>query len=301
MTAVLLLGASGFLGAHARAALAQDPRVTRVTCAGRDRIDVLTAGPDAFADLLAAERPDVVVNCTGLLDGTAAQLMAANTMVTAHLVDAIAAVRPGMRLVRIGSAGEYGPMPHGHAVREVDPAEPVSAYGLSHLSASRLVALASQVGRVDGVSLRVFNPIGAGLRGGTVLARAAEGMRAALAEGAEEIVLGPLDAYRDFVDARDVATAVLAAALVPELTASVLNIGSGQAVTTRDAVALLAEAAGFRGRIVEAPMPGGRSAAVGWSLADITLAEQVLGWRPAHTVSASVAAVWAAVSTPSRA
>ena len=246
--------------------------MTRVTCAGRDRIDVLTAGPDAFADLLAAERPDVVVNCTGLLDGTAVQLMAANTMVTAHLVDAIAATRPGMRLVRIGSAGEYGPMPHGHAVREEDPAEPVSAYGLSHATACRLVALASQDGRVDGVSLRVFNPIGKGLRGGTVLARAAEAMRAALASGARAdgasgagtdgasgvppVVLGPLDAYRDFVDARDVATAVVAAVLAPELTARVLNIGSGQAVTTREAVALLADAAGYRGRITELPLPG---------------------------------------------
>jgi nucleoside-diphosphate-sugar epimerase len=298
MTSVLLLGASGFLGAHARAALEAEATVDSVTVAGRDRIDVLTAGPDAFAGLIATEKPDAVVNCTGLLDGTTVQLLAANTMVTAHLIDAIDATRPGTRLIRIGSAGEYGPMPFGHAVREEDLAEPVSNYGLSHAAASRMVALASDAGRIDGISLRVFNPIGSGLRGGTVLARAAELMRVALDEGTDEIVLGPLDAHRDFVDARDVASAVVAAVVAPDLPARVMNIGSGRAVTTRDAVGQLAQAAGYEGRITEMPMPGGRSGAVGWSLADITLAAKVLGWHPAQPLAASVAAIWAGVNTP---
>jgi NDP-hexose 4-ketoreductase len=298
MTSVLLLGASGFLGAHARDALEAEARVSSVTVAGRDRIDVLTAGPDAFANLIATDKPDAVVNCTGLLDGSTVQLMAANTMVTAHLIDAIDATRPGTRFIRIGSAGEYGPMPFGHAVREEDPAEPVSSYGLSHAASSRMVALASDAGRIDGISLRVFNPIGSGLRGGTVLARAAELMRVALNEGTDEIVLGPLDAYRDFVDARDVASAVVAAVVAPDLPARVMNIGSGRAVTTRDAVGQLAQAAGYTGQITEMPMPGGRSGAVGWAQADITLAGKVLGWQPAQPLAASVAAIWAGVNTP---
>ena len=45
--------------------------------------------------------------------------------------------------------------------------------------------------------------------------------------------LGPLDAVRDFVDARDVAAAVLTAATGPALPHALVNIGSGVASPAR--------------------------------------------------------------------
>jgi NDP-hexose 4-ketoreductase len=295
MSHVLLFGASGFMGTHVRAALAQDSRVQRVTCPGRDRCDLLAAEVDELARLLRATGPDVVVNCTGRLDGTGSQLVQANTLVTAKLIDAIAAVRPGIRFVRLGSAGEYGPIPHGRAVTEDHPAAPVSEYGLSHFAATRHLELARAAGRVDGVTLRVFNPIGPRLPGENVLGRAAARLREAVTGRADFITMGSLAAYRDFVDARDVATAVVAAALAPSLPAPVFNVGSGRAVTAREAVRLLAQAAGFTGEVREASAAPGRSGTVGWALADIGRATRVLGWRPRHELADSIKAIWAAV------
>ena len=164
MTHVLVFGASGFIGRHVQDALVQDSRVDRVTAPGRSRCDLLTAEVDELASLLRQLAPDVVVNCTGRLDGTGYELLRANTLVPAKLVDAIADVDPAIRFIRLGSAGEYGPVPHGRAVAEDDPAAPVGNYGLSHLTATRLLELARAAGRAEAVTLRVFNPIGPGLR-----------------------------------------------------------------------------------------------------------------------------------------
>jgi nucleoside-diphosphate-sugar epimerase len=293
MRHVLLFGASGFLGAHVRDALRQHARIDRVTCAGRDRCDLVAAGVDEISDLLLELRPTVVVNCTGRLDGSASELIQANTLVTAKLVDALASVDASIRFVRLGSAGEYGRVPRGRAVTELNPAEPVSDYGLSHLAATRLVGIAAAAGRVDGITLRVFNPIGPGMREANVLGRAAIRLREAVASGSPTITMGPLSAYRDFVDARDVATAVVAAALAPSPIDPVLNVGSGRAVTARTAVWALAQAAGFTGEVVEEGTASARSAAVDWMLADPSRAAQVLGWRPVYDLAESAKAIWA--------
>jgi NDP-hexose 4-ketoreductase len=295
MTHVLVFGASGFIGRHVQDALLQDDRVEQVTCPGRNRCDLLAHEVDGLASLLRELAPDVVVNCTGRLDGTGYELLRANTLVPAKLVDAIAAVDPAVRFIRLGSAGEYGPVPHGHAVTEEDPAGPVSEYGLSHLAATRLLEFARAAGRADAVTLRVFNPIGPGLRDENLLGRATARLRDALAAGANSITMGPLSPYRDFLDARDLARAVVAAALAPTLPTPVINIGSGQAVPARTAVHLLAEAAGFSGEVREASTTPSRSATVDWMLADISRAAEVLGWRPTHALADTTKAIWAAV------
>src|SRR5439155_22770265 len=92
---------------------------------------------------------------------------------------------------------------------------------------------------------------------------------------------------------RDLAAAVVAAALAPALPHRVFNVGSGRAVTARDAVRLLAVAAGFTGAVREAGAPPPRSAAVTWIRADIGRAARVLGWSPKYTLAESVAGLWA--------
>lgn len=290
MTTVLLLGASGFLGGHVRRALA--PYAT-LHCPTRADLDLVRCGVTELTALLRAVRPSAVVNCSGRVTGDGSELVLANTAGTAKLVAAIGAVAPGTRLVRVGSAAEYGPVPHGHAASEDDPAAPVSEYGVSQLAATRLVELASAAGRVDGVVLRVFNPIGPGLPAESVLGRAAALLGAARATDATGISMGPLTAYRDFVDVRDVASAVVAAVRAPALPERVCNVASGLAVPTREAVRLLAETAGFTGEIREDRPAPERSAAVPWTCGDVRRAGRLLGWAPAYDLVDSVKAVWA--------
>jgi NDP-hexose 4-ketoreductase len=289
MSRVLLFGASGFIGAHVRAALAADPRITTLICPGRDRHDLIDGDPAGLAGLLRAEAPDAVVSCVGRLTGTDSELIRANTLVATKLIEAVEAAAPAARLVRLGSAGEYGVVPHGRSVTEADPTTPVAAYGVSHLAATRLFQVAGESGRADTAVLRVFNPIGSGLPDANLLGRAAHRLRTA---AAGEITLGPLSAYRDFVDVRDVASLVLAVLVAPELKHRVFNAGSGRAVTAREAVRLLAAEAGYTGEIRETGAGPQRSAAVDWIRADVGLAGAELGWRPAYDLASSIKDVW---------
>jgi nucleoside-diphosphate-sugar epimerase len=296
---VVLFGASGFIGSQVRRLLSADERVAQLFCPGRDRANLADAhGPaaDRLTTLLADAAPHAVINCVGRLTGSGHDLVRANTLPTAALIEAAAAAAPGVRLVRVGSAAEYGVVPSGRAVREDDPALPVSEYGVSHLAATRLLELASLAGRVDGVTLRVFNPIGPGVGGDTLLGRAAALLAEGIRNGWDTVTLGDLSAHRDFVDVRDVAAAVVAAALAPTPVPRVVNVGSGRSVPARLAVRTLAEAAGFTGAIEERGAGPARSAAVGWMLADIDRAA-TLGWTPAHDLTDSVRAVWCAEPT----
>lgn len=289
MTRVLLFGASGFIGGHVRSVLAADPRVSEVLTPGRAQHDLVAGDVDGLTALLRATAPDAIVSCVGALGGTATDLLAANTLVASKLLEAAAAAAPRARLVRMGSAGEYGVVEPGRSVCEDDALMPVGAYGVSHVAGTRLFAIADGL---DAVSLRVFNPIGPGMSEETLLGRAAARIRAALAEGAGEIQLGPLGAHRDFVDVRDLAALVGTVVLARNVPSRVYNAGSGRAVTAREAVGLLAAEAGWTGTIREAGAGPSRSAAVTWIRADVTRARDELGWTPVRDLETTIKDVW---------
>ncbi|WP_433532422.1 NAD-dependent epimerase/dehydratase family protein [Micromonospora sp. CA-263727] len=293
MNRVLLLGASGFLGRHIRATLAAH---ATVRSPGRTECDLIHIDLPALTALIARERPDVVVAAAGQIVGSGYDFVRAHVVTTAKLLEAVADAAPAARLIRIGSAAEYGAVPHGLAVPEDHPGTPVGEYGLSHLAATRLAELAGVAGRVDTIVLRVFNPVGPGMPPGNVLCRVTALIRSAMAAGHGDVAVGLHDTYRDFVDVRDVAAAVLAAARGGDTTERVVNVGSGQAVATRDVVRLLAEVAGFTGGIRDGSftVDAGRSAAVPWMCADIGRAGRTLGWKPAYDLRESLGALWRA-------
>lgn len=302
MTAtVLLFGASGFLGRSAAEFLAHDARVGALIRASRRQLpddsgwvrhDLVAGSADELAGLLQRVGPDVVINCAGRLSGDTVALMEANALVTARLLEAMKTAVPDARLVVLGSAAEYGEVTPGRPVTEDDPGRPVSAYGVTRLASTRLIELAAGEGALDAVSLRVFNPLGPGLPPENLLGRAAQGIRSAFRNGADDITLGPLDAYRDFVDVRDVAAAIGAAALADHLPQPVFNVGSGTAVRARDAVALLARTAGFTGHVHESAGAPARSRQVQWVAADVTRIRDALGWKPMRDLESSVRASW---------
>ena len=290
---VLLLGATGFIGRHARAAFetAGDevlaiggPGARESTSRGLD----LAEGD--LAALVAEAGTDVVVNCAGRTHGTLPELEAANVTLVRRLLDAVA--RSSVRLVHLGSAAEYGPSGGVRPTREDDPARPDAQYGRTKLRATELVRASG----LDAIVLRVFNPVGAGMRPESMPGSAAHRIFEALALGADAITMGDLSAQRDFVDARDVGEAIVAVARAAA-PPSLINVGSGRAVPSRTLVAELADVAGFRGAIREDGAASPRSATVDYQCAAVEVARKHLGWAAHRSLRESVTELWKATAS----
>lgn len=225
--------------------------------------------------------------------------------------------------MHVGSAAEYGPVPGGVPVSESAEPRPVGPYGVSKLAGTELV-LASGL---DATVLRVFDVVGPGAPTASLFGRLAEGLRRALERDEPQVRMPDLSGYRDFVDVRDVARAIRAAAV--SAATGVINIGSGHAVRAREAAQLLVRASGFEGAIVEENrqvllpaqaggpaehgvphlgqhhLPGHRSPEprqaegrgpsgepVPWRQADVRTARDRLGWRTQVPLEESLGDVW---------
>ncbi|MEU3726687.1 NAD(P)-dependent oxidoreductase [Streptomyces sp. NPDC031705] len=292
---ILVLGATGYLGAHVARRLRALADV-RVLHGGRSPgaeygIDLAADRTGRLAETLAAAAPDAVVNCAGATAGDPVALAEANARGPAVLCAALGEAAPAARLVHLGSAAEYGPGAFGVRVGESAPASPVTPYGVTKLAGTVAVAASG----LDAVVLRVGNPVGPGAPATGLPGRITALLGAAGQDPRAVLRLGDLSAYRDFVDVRDVARAAALAATVPGPLPPVLNIGAGEAVPVRELVHGLAHRAGFRGRIEEDP--GGtagsaRSAEVSWQCSDITAAARALGWRPQRRLDEMLASLW---------
>jgi NDP-hexose 4-ketoreductase len=305
---LLVVGAGGFIGRHVTMAARALPG-TRVVGVGRGSpppafrdgppgdwwpIDLLRE-PSALPAALRDLGPDVLVNCAGTTTGAVPDLVAANVVTTARLLESLEQAATGTRLVHIGSAAEYGPGEVGVPVTEAACPRPVGPYGISKLCGTQLVTAAAGAGGIEAIVLRVFNALGPGMPDGSLAGSAVLRSTAAVASGSGTIRMGPLDSVRDFVDVRDVATAVVAACGLPRFEARIVNIGSGTGHSARDLVQALAAAIGFDGAISEDAEGSPRSAEVPWQVADRSLAGRMLAWRPAHDLGSTVALIAAGI------
>ncbi|MFE4964250.1 NAD-dependent epimerase/dehydratase family protein [Streptomyces sp. NPDC056660] len=289
---ILVLGHSGYLGTHVAAGLRAVPGA-QVLGGGRSadadhRVDLASVRPEQLAKTLAAVAPDTVVNCAGATGGDAVGLAEVNARGPAVLCAALRDAVPAARLVHLGSAAEYGPGTPDAPVTESAPTSPAAPYGATKLAGTVAVTASG----LDAVVLRVGNPVGPGAPAASLPGRIIALLREAGEDPEAVLRLGDLSAYRDFVDVRDVARAVLLAATAAGPPPPVLNVGGGRAVPVRELVHALAARAGFRGRIEESSGGSVRSARVSWQCSDISAAERALGWRPAHTLEDALAALW---------
>ncbi|MDT9680659.1 NAD(P)-dependent oxidoreductase [Streptomyces sp. TRM76323] len=316
-TSVVVLGATGFLGRHLCDAFrSAGARVTGVSRGHPgsfappsvrrwEHLDPLREPPARLARLLDEVAADTVVNAAGQVWGvTPEQQEAANADLVGRLLDAVAAAPRRPRLVQLGTVHEYGPGTAGRPFAEDHPTAPDTAYGRTKLRATRAVLDAAGTSGVDGVVLRISNVCGAGAPTGSLLGSLAARLAAHRGPGPMEWDLAPATARRDFVDAGDVADAVVACARAPRarVAGRVVNVGSGRAVVVQDVVDRLVELSGVPVRRSAAARPepgagpgGSASSAAAWQALDITLARRALEWRPRRDLDDSLRALLAAV------
>ena len=293
---ILVLGGSGFVGGHVLSELSSRPDV-ELLCVSRSpdsvtgvpmvTLDIVDGGGLELERLLRRFAPTAVVNCAGAIAGDLEVMAAANIGLVGTLVGSIASSGVDSRIVHIGSSAEYGPGTPGTPVSERAVPRPTSPYAVTKLAGTETVLKAFGSQHPGAVVLRVFNPVGPGSSTKSLTGRVLHELDRVRLEGGP-LRLGPLDAARDFIDVRDVATAAARAALLPGDLNGVFNIGRGHAVPVRRFVHALCREAGFGGQIVEDMPASDRSAQVDWQCADITKSGTSLGWHPSFELVDSV-------------
>ena len=238
--------------------------------------DVHVENLEEIQRYVAAHRPEAVVNCLGSLTADHEVAVRNNVRATEVLIRAVSNIVPKIKVVHLGSAAEYSPLKAPAKTNESTPTQPISTYGKSKLSATRLVLEACDEGLISGAVLRVSNPLGPRMNPSTLPGKVYQ----FVADTSEEnLTLGSLASYRDFVDAREVSNAVmLALSKLPDISGEIINIGSGVARTARDLVSGMLQFAPRPVTLQESSGGSSRSEAVGWQEMDVAKAREVLGW-----------------------
>jgi len=199
-----------------------------------------------------------------------------------HCVDAtftllLAARDAGIkRFVYASSSSAYGDTPTLPKV-ETMPPQPLSPYAVGKLVGEYYCSVFHRVFGIETISLRYFNVFGPHQDPTSQYAAAIPAFVTAILKDKPPTVFGDGLQSRDFTYVDNVIEANLLAARVKHTTGEVLNIACGQAVTVNETIAIINELLGKDIKPkYEPPRPGD----VKHSLADISLAKKIIGFRP---------------------
>jgi nucleoside-diphosphate-sugar epimerase len=294
----LVTGGSGFLGRHLLAELlANQPPDLSIVAVGRRCpvgwsteafIELDLEDADRPGRVLEQLRPSCVFHIAGKTPpGTPDEFDRFNREMTAQLFERVSHAGFACRVILAGSAAELGPVPvEDLPVAEDYPCRPLDPYGASKW-ASTSIAL-SPWPSIEVVVGRVFNPVGPGLPAAQALGRFAR----LLAEGSGPIrlVVGDLDARRDFVDVRDVASALHQLALRGR-SGEVYHLGTGESHRVREGLDRLIALSG-RDVTVKVDPALARTRGPSDSRADIRKIVEDVGWSPRISWERSLVDLW---------
>ena len=182
------------------------------------------------------------------------------------------------RVVYAGSSSAYGDTPTLPKTEEMLP-NPISPYAVAKLAGEQYMRAFTRVYGLETVVLRYFNVFGPyqdpTSHYSGVLAIFCRKMLA----GEQPTIYGDGEQSRDFTYIDNVVHANLLAAAAPaaKVAGQMMNLATGARITLNQVFSLLAELTGYRGKPAYAEA---RSGDIRDSLADISLARQLLGYEP---------------------
>jgi nucleoside-diphosphate-sugar epimerase len=297
MPTCLMTGVSGFLGRHLYRLLIDRLADYEVIAIGRSRPEHCPAESfrridledrAGLAKLIAEMTASVIFHLAGKTPpGDPGEYYRQNTLATVHLLDALQSANRPCRVVLVGSAAELGPV----AVEDLPVAEDYPCRPFEPYGASKFAATSAALSRSDSIEVvvgRVFNPIGPGLPTAQALGRFA----GLLAEGSGPIrlMVGDLDARRDFIDVRDIASALLQLALRGRA-GEVYHLGTGNSHPVREGLDRLIALSG-RDVTVEVDPSLARNRGPSDSRADIRKILRDVGWSPRIDWDRSLVDLW---------
>jgi nucleoside-diphosphate-sugar epimerase len=180
------------------------------------------------------------------------------------------------RVVAASSSSIYGDAP-GMPRRESQRSQPLSPYAVSKLAAEQYCIAANRVYGVETVVLRYFNVFGEHQDPLSGYAAVIPKFIRQLLSGETITVFGDGSTSRDFTYVENVVRANLLAASTERAVGTALNVAMGGSITLNSLVATLCELLDVSAAPAYGPP---RPGDVRESMADITLARELLGYEP---------------------
>lgn len=285
---VLVTGATGYIGSYAVAALRDSGRrVVPATYGGdpdRDLVALDLRDAEQVDDAIAHVKPSVVVHLAAMANPGEAEANPLraydiNVLGQARLIQAMLRHTPAARLVAMSSSEIYGRIESGEPVTEEAPLRPASVYAATKAAADLQALQYHLSDGMDVVRLRLFGSVGPGRSAEYFPGRQVHAVAAILDGRAEPVVpTFSLAGARDYVDVRDVAQAIVAAAERGQ-SGEVYNVATGRAWPLRQIVERLIGIGGVDAEInEERKLPLGRHGAV--VAGDATRLREDTSWRP---------------------
>lgn len=289
---VLVTGGAGFIGSHLAEGLVNAGHRVRVldnlSAGRRENLDAVAADVELIegdcSDPAAAERAtrgiDVVYHeaaVPSVARSVEDPASSHRNSATATLTMLVAARDAGVRrFVYAGSSSVYGDaaaLPK----REDMPPCPLSPYAVGKLAGEQYVRIFSSLYAMETLTLRYFNVFGPRQDPGSPYSGVISLFITALLDRRVPVVYGDGKQSRDFTYVANVVDANLRALTAKGLHGQAVNVATNRRITLNALLKALARELGSDATATRKP---GRRGDIKHSLADITRARRLLGYRP---------------------
>lgn len=233
---ILVVGGNGYLGRFLvteASALGYEVLIGSRTIAQDDytNVHVDVRNPLSIQVALTKYKPTHIVNFAGLMSGSLHEMTQTNLVGSVNVLEAVREVNRDVKVTLIGSAAEYGDG-GGQPLDEEAEHKPLGDYGLSKsLQAGIIPYFAGKGVQVN--LARIFNVDGDGMPPHTFPGRIDSQIELIRRKKASEILVGDLEAVRDYLHPTEVAQKVLRVALNGS-PGHVYNVASGIGQSNRE-------------------------------------------------------------------
>lgn len=295
-TRVLITGADGFIGSHVAERMVREGATVRALChynsfGSSGWLDSVPDAADAMEIRLGDIRDegftrdasldiDIILHLAALI-AIPYSYQAPSSFLETNMrgtLNVLEAARRGnvARVVQTSTSEVYG-TPHTIPITENHPLQAQSPYAASKIAADKLCESFASSFELPVVILRPFNTYGPRQSARAVIPT----ILGQLLAGADTIELGSLHPRRDFTYVDDTVEGFVRIATADLQMGTVVQLGTGRAVSIGDLVELCFDVTGTRAEVVtqdERIRPVGSEVQV--LLSDATRARDLLGWEP---------------------
>lgn len=242
---ILIIGSKGFIGSnlvqyfqqHKYNVFKADVVVDYIDT---DRYFLIDASNSDYNTVFHYQKYDLCINCSGAASvpdslKNPMRDYYLNTVNVFKILTAINQFQPDCKFINISSAAIYG-NPKSLPVDENAERAPLSPYGYHKLQAEQICEEFHTFFKLNTCSLRVFSVYGNGLQ-----KQLFWDLNQKALSGKPIELYGTGNESRDFIHVNDLARAIELVAKTSEFKAEIINIGNGQEVKIKDAVATFFE------------------------------------------------------------